>query len=130
MADKKCWMGMLVILLVFVIACSGNNSSKSIDDLLAFFESSGITVSHRSGFWFHMAGAIDGCRSKLDGVSVEIYKYDPTDKGGKTVLENARKNGIFSFLQVPCLINGSFIIVPSDASQEQNNEINSVFQKF
>lgn len=38
-----------------------------------------------------MVGAIDGCSINLDGSGVEIYKYDLTDPGQKTIINEAKK---------------------------------------
>lgn len=135
MTMKKVFAGMMALCLVLITACgesSGkNNSAKSIDDLLVFFKNSGVTVSEKEDFWFQMTGAIDGCRTKLDGASVEIFKFDSATKGGKTILQNAERSGTFPSvlgMQIPCLVNGSFIIVPQGGGQQE--KVVSIFKKF
>ena len=123
-----------LILCAFVAVCdkasAQDNSRKTIDDLLEHF-SRYFSVSERSEMWFFIIGAIDGCYVRLNGYSIEIYKFDKNDPGQRAILENIQKTNTLNVLGMihPVLINGSFIIT-SYTGHPEREKINRIFQEF
>jgi hypothetical protein len=62
---------------------------------------------------YEMIGASDGYVFNLNDNSIEVYKYNITDKGQKAIFEKIEKEGMISPLGImsSAQTNGSFIIV-------------------
>jgi hypothetical protein len=107
-----------------------DNSSKTIDDLIQFF-STDFKIDGKHEKYFAMVGAIDGCSINLDGSGVEIYKYDLTDPGQKTIINEAKnKNTLPCFgMALPCIVNGSFILV-NYTSHPKKDKVIKKFKNF
>jgi hypothetical protein len=101
-------------------------NGKSIEDLLSFFEDSGITVCEKERSSYHTYGEIDSYTAYFDDVFVFILKYDPTSD----ILQNAERDGTLA--SSLCFVNSPFIIQPNVGGilQKDKEKISSVLQKF
>ncbi|MDD4923968.1 MAG: hypothetical protein PHF74_03935 [Dehalococcoidales bacterium] len=89
------------------------NNIKSIDDLIIFFISRGLSVEGKNEKNYQLIGAADGCGLIISGEAIEIYRYDLDDPGQNTIITNAKNSNTISFwgLTFPCYVNGSFLLV-------------------
>ena len=118
------------LLVVLFNSCNKDNSSKSIDDLIQYF-SKNFQVSSKSEKLYQMIGAIDGCGIKINGNSVEIYKFDINDKGSKNILKNIESTNTFTVLGMtfPAIVNGSFVLSSYNNHPDKDKIIES-FSNF
>ena len=107
-----------------------DNNARSIDDLVKHFASRGLSVGARSTKFYGMVGASDGAAVEILGDEVELYKYDLTDPGQRSIVGRARAEGTMTLIgTVPVRVNGSFILAGYQDHAEKAR-ILEAFQAF
>ena len=108
---------LIVLPLLLIVGCSESkdNSKKTIQDLVEYFDSNGIK-GQKSETMYKIIGAIDGTKLKGAGYSMELYKFDG----------EIPANPLFNYK------NGSFVcyINPETTSSDIKDKILKLFDKF
>lgn len=84
----------VLLIASFLLTGCSSNKNKSIDDLVALFNSKGFNGT-KTNKWFAAIGAIDGCGYENADFTIELYKYNDS-KSIPDVLPY--KNGNFGMI--------------------------------
>ena len=121
---------LLPIFFIIIPAISlYSNENKTIDDLIAYF-SQYFNVSGKSEVWYQMVMAMDGCRIKINGITVELYKYDANNPNHEAFIESgkelAKKMSEAFGINVFNYVNKTFVI----SMNENNTETEKIVEAF
>ena len=130
-------MGTLVVTLLigilpyFFTGCQRDNHHKSLIDVVKHFEKNGLKVEVIQPSYAEIIKAQDGCQLTINGVNIEIYKYDIKNPKQLEKLKQIYKDGYIDVLSIKfdVKVNGSFIMLHGD-SHPDNVKVNEVFDSF
>ncbi len=119
---RACWrlaVAFCTIALVTatIAGCASSKQNKidtrTLEQLFFHFKKCGLHVQKSFPVEYRALLASNGIVSIIDGVHVEVYVYDQTNKVQAKKLEKIRKKGEIDILAVPfpAVVNGHFVLM-------------------
>ncbi len=100
--------------LLLAAGCvSTGNNGRTLIDIIKHFDNSGLRAEQIQPSLFEAIRAQDGCLLKINGMDIEIYKFDTSKEDIRLKLKEIKEKGYMNilFLKVPAMVNGSFVMI-------------------
>ncbi|MBR6179421.1 MAG: hypothetical protein IKQ70_16270 [Bacteroidales bacterium] len=128
------FLGSLIFTSCNSTTTNGNDSStnqKEIIDLVKRFNDEGLKADTVETMLYQFIGACSGYRVDVNGEPIEIYKYDLSDKGQKTIADEIENSGIVTVgsFKNPALYSNGFVII-SYESHPDRDKIKEILNNF
>lgn len=114
-----------------IVGC-GDNSDKTVNDLVNHFKSQGLKII-KEGKVKDSFGQIDSARLKINKNEniIWIYKFDLKEPGSKSVLDKWKSTNTHEFwgMSEPVRVNGCFVLEFYQKHPDKENIIKA-FESF
>ena len=106
-------------------------NNKQIIDLVKSFNEAGLKADTVETMFYQIIGACSGYSVNVNGEIIEIYKFDLSDKGQKSIAEEIDKSGILTVgsMKNPALYSNGFVIIGYQGHPAAD-KIKEVLSKF
>ncbi len=122
---------MLCAVAALLNACDNYNNDKTVVDVIKHMDSCGAKAEVIQPSYAKVIKASDGCQLTINGINIEIYRYDINNETQRKFLQEIMEKGYIEMhtVKFSARVNGSFVMLHG-AEHPDSDLILAAFDSF